>query len=100
MRRAAFTAAGFMVVLIGAANVIVWLGGRGRTTRDVAKAPPAEAALVLGAQVYSNGKPSIMLADRVHAAEALYKAGKVQKILVSGDHGTGGTENPGRCARG
>src|SRR6201994_2863584 len=99
MRRAAFTAAGFMVVLIGAANVIVWLGGRGPTTRDVAKVPPAEVALVLGAQVYTNGTPSIMLADRVHAAEALYRAGKVKKILVSGDHGSWSYDEPGTMRR-
>jgi SanA protein len=95
MKRAVFFAAGFMVVLIGAANVIVWLGGRGPATRDVAEVPPAEAALVLGAQVYTNGKPSIMLADRVHAAEALYRAGKVKKILVSGDHGRWSYDEPG-----
>src|ERR1700760_5098570 len=99
MRRAAFTAAGFMVVLIGAANVIVWLGGRGPTTRDVAKVPAAQAALVLGAQVYADGRPSIMLADRVHAAEALYRAGKVKKILVSGDHGRWSYDEPGTMRR-
>jgi SanA protein len=86
MKRVLFFAAGFVVVLAGAANVIVWLGGRGPTTREVGKVPAAEAALVLGAQVYSDGKPSIMLADRVHAAEALYRAGRVRKLLLSGDH--------------
>jgi SanA protein len=99
MKRVLFFAAGFVVVLIGAANVVVWLGGRGPTTRDVAKVPAAEAALVLGAQVYTNGKPSIMLADRVHAAEALYRAGKVSKILVSGDHGRWSYDEPGTMRR-
>jgi SanA protein len=99
MKRAVFIAAGFVVVLVGAANAIVWLGGRGPTTRDVARVPPAEAALVLGAQVYTNGKPSIMLADRVHAAEALYRAGKVNKILVSGDHGRWSYDEPGTMRR-
>ena len=27
-----------------------------------------------------------MLADRVHAAEDLYRAGRVDKLLLSGDH--------------
>jgi SanA protein len=99
MKRVLFFAAGFVVVLVGAANVIVWLGGRGPATRDVAKVPAAEAALVLGAQVYTNGKPSIMLADRVRAAEALYRAGKVKKILVSGDHGRWSYDEPGTMRR-
>jgi SanA protein len=99
MKRVLFFAAGFVVVLIGAANVIVWLGGRGPATKDVAKVPAAEAALVLGAQVYTNGKPSIMLADRVHAAEALYRARKVKKILVSGDHGRWSYDEPGTMRR-
>ena len=99
MKRAFAFAAGFVVVLVGAANLVVWLGGRGPATRDVADVPKAEAALVLGAQVYSDGKPSIMLADRVHAAEALYRAGKVKKLLLSGDHGRWDYDEPGTMRR-
>ena len=43
-------------------------------------------ALVLGARVYANGRLSGMLRDRVETAVALYKAGKVQKLLMSGDN--------------
>src|SRR5438270_8372369 len=99
MKRVIACAAGFAVVLVGAANVVVWLGGRGPATRDVAKVPAAEAALVLGAQVYSNGRPSIMLADRVHAAEALYRAGKVKKILVAGAQWSRRYGEPGSMRR-
>jgi SanA protein len=67
-------------------NLIVWLGGRSPVTTDVAKVPHAQAALILGAQVYRDGKPSIMLADRVTAGAELYKAGRVDKLLLSGDH--------------
>jgi len=48
--------------------------------------PKTEVALVLGASVV-NGMPSPILADRADAAIALYKAGKVSKILVTGDNG-------------
>ncbi|HWC47948.1 MAG TPA: ElyC/SanA/YdcF family protein, partial [Solirubrobacterales bacterium] len=34
------------------------------------------------------------LADRVQQASALWHAGKVEKILVSGDHGTWGYDEP------
>jgi SanA protein len=67
-------------------NLIVWLGGRTPVTTDTAKVPHAQAALVLGAQVYRDGRPSIMLRDRVNAAAELYRAGRVDKLLLSGDH--------------
>ena len=48
--------------------------------------PPQRVAIVLGARVYPNGRLSGMLRDRVETAVALYKAGKVQKILMTGDN--------------
>ncbi len=47
-----------------------------------------QTVLVLGARVYENGKMSGIFEDRVLTALNLYKEGKVEKILVSGDHGT------------
>ena len=70
------------VVIVGAANAIVALGGGG-WTRDPATAPPAQAALVLGAQVQRDGRPSAMLEDRVR----------------SGDHGTVGYDEVGAMRR-
>lgn len=49
--------------------------------------PHAQAALLLGARVYSDGRLSDILKDRADTALDLYNAGKVEKILVSGDHG-------------
>ncbi len=79
---------GFLLAAVGLGlpNLIVWAGGRGATD-DPARVPRAQAALVLGAQVMPNGKPSSMLADRITAAEELYRAGRVDKLLLSGDHG-------------
>ncbi len=51
-------------------------------------APAAEVAIVLGARVYPDGTPSPMLADRLATGVELYKVGKVDKLLMSGDHGT------------
>ena len=53
----------------------------------VVDVPHTEAALILGASVVK-GKPSPVLALRADAAIQLYKAGKVQKILMTGDNGT------------
>jgi SanA protein len=74
------------LLAVAVPNLIVWLGGRSPVTTDPAKVPHAQAALVLGAQVYRDGKPSIMLRDRVNAAADLYRAGRVDKLLLSGDH--------------
>lgn len=50
--------------------------------------PNSQAALILGARVYTNGNMSDILADRSIKALELYQDKKVEKILVSGDHGT------------
>ena len=47
--------------------------------------PARDAAIVPGARVYPDGRPSPALADRLSAALALYEAGRVRRILVSGD---------------
>jgi SanA protein len=74
------------LLAVAVPNLVVWLGGRTPVTSDVRKVPHAQAALVLGAQVYRDGRPSIMLRDRVNAAAELYRAGRVDKLLLSGDH--------------
>lgn len=43
-------------------------------------------AIVFGASVFSNGELSPVLEDRVTTAIELYRAGKVDRILVSGDN--------------
>lgn len=48
-----------------------------------------------GALVEPDGTMSAMLADRVRQAAALWHAGKVEKILVSGDHGSWDYDEPG-----
>jgi SanA protein len=99
MRRGLALAAGLVVAAAAIANVVVWLGGRSPVTSDPAKVPHAQAALVLGAQVKPDGQPSGMLADRIRAAEELYRAGRVDKLLLSGDHGRVGYDEPGTMRR-
>ena len=85
MRRVLAIALVFAFLVLGLPNLIVGLGGRGVETKPE-QVPHAQAALVLGAQVKPDGTPSHMLADRITAAEELYKAGRVDKLLLSGDH--------------
>lgn len=51
---------------------------------EVHELPETDVALVLGASVRA-GVPSPILEERAHAAIQLYLAGKVDKILVTGD---------------
>ncbi|MCA9872424.1 MAG: YdcF family protein, partial [Anaerolineales bacterium] len=46
------------------------------------------AVIVFGAAVYGNGRLSPVLRDRVETAVQLYKTGRVDKILMSGDNQT------------
>jgi SanA protein len=55
---------------------------------------PPRIAIVFGASVYSNGEPSPVLNDRVATAVDLYKAGKVRKLLMTGDNPTQGYDEP------
>jgi SanA protein len=88
MKRALVIAVGFLATVIAIPNAIVLFGGKGPSTDDQQNVPHAQVALVLGAQVRPDGTPSGMLADRITAAAELYNAGKVDKLLLSGDHGT------------
>lgn len=47
----------------------------------------SQAAIVPGAYVSPDGRLCDMLADRVSTAVDLYRAGRVKKILMTGDHG-------------
>lgn len=78
---------------IAAINVFMTLSTKGETA-SVANAPHAQAAIILGALVNADGTMSAMLADRVSRGAELYKAGKVDSVIVSGDHGTWGYDEP------
>lgn len=94
LSRAVLAVTGLVVVLVGLANAYVLLSERGEATSRVADVPHAEVAIVPGALVKPSGKMSPMLADRVRQAAALWHAGKVEKVLVSGDHHTWAYDEP------
>jgi len=81
----ALLAALFLILLLSI-NYYVRISGA-RYIREAGQVPRADAVLILGAYVYPDGTMSPMLADRITVGYRLYEKGKVQKILVSGDHG-------------
>jgi SanA protein len=66
-----------------------------RFVHTPADAPPEQVAIVFGARVYPDGRLSAMLRDRVETAVQLYHAGKVQKLLMSGDNRFDDYDEPG-----
>jgi SanA protein len=83
-----------LVLLTVGANSYVLLGAEGESTGDLGEVPSAQVAIVPGALVEPDGEMSAMLADRVTQAVRLWRAGKVEKVLVSGDHGTWKYDEP------
>jgi SanA protein len=91
----ALAGSGFALALIvGGLNAYVILSENGQATSNVQKVDRAQVALVLGAYVEPDGHMSQMLTDRVRAAVSLWRAGKVKRILVSGDHHTVSYDEP------
>ena len=53
---------------------------------SVESAPAKRVAIVFGAGLWRDGSPTPVLRDRVATAAQLYLAGKVEKLLMSGDN--------------
>lgn len=82
-----------LVMLLLAAAIAPWLWRawvhskvKARVYDQVQSVPPTGVALVLGAGLRADGSPATALADRVATASGLYRAGKVKKLLLSGDN--------------
>jgi SanA protein len=94
LSKAAMAGGTLIVLAIAGANAYILLSTDDEATANVADVPHTQVAIVPGALVQANGKMSAMLADRVRQADALWKAGKVDRILVSGDHHTWAYDEP------
>jgi len=78
--------------LVGIALVVLlrwWTNYRfGRDVYTLDSAPARPVAIVFGAGVWPGGQLSPVLEDRVYTGAQLYHAGKVQKLLMTGDNRT------------
>lgn len=75
---------GFLFIFI--INFYIYSKSKHSIYSNVEKAPKSYTALILGARV-NGGQLSDILSDRAKTALELYQKEKVEKILVSGDHG-------------
>jgi SanA protein len=87
MRRGLWTggAGALAVVLVLALSQLVQESYAHRIV-PLQEAPKAPVALVFGAGLAPGGVPSAVLAQRLDAAIALWRAGKAEALLVSGDN--------------
>lgn len=67
--------------------LIIHFQSRSYIESTVVNLPQADTAIVLGAGINSKGELSTIFKDRIEGGIALYQAGKVKTILVSGDDG-------------
>ena len=73
-----------------------WTDLRYRTSiYAVDSVPPRSVAIVFGAGVWPGGRLSAVLEDRVQTGVDLYRQGKVQKLLFTGDNSTLYYNEPG-----
>jgi SanA protein len=77
---------GIGCIFVAAINWWIQREARRYVFTSLDNVPKNEVALVLGASIRGPRKLSMMLADRVDSAIELYKAGKVKKLLMSGDN--------------
>jgi SanA protein len=89
-RRAAVAALTALLASTGAilvADRICQRAAKDHVFRSVDSVPGKDVALVLGtSKTLRSGKPNLHFKHRMDAAAALYRAGKVQHLLVSGDN--------------
>lgn len=74
------------VLLLTAVARVVMVASTASSILPIESQPQAQVALVFGAGLRRDGSPTAVLRDRVQAAVELYRQGKVQKLLMSGDN--------------
>ncbi|WP_395095049.1 vancomycin high temperature exclusion protein [Armatimonas sp.] len=83
------------LVLIIACQLIVVGGASGRHFDALTALPPNHVGLVLGTNKFvARGRHNAYYTQRITAAAKLYKAGKVEFLLVSGDNRTSHYNEP------
>jgi SanA protein len=91
-------AALMVLALVAVANLYLIRAAAPATAATVESAPARPVVIVLGNRVFPGGLPSAELAARLETALALHRAGRAEKVLVSG-RVAGGYDEPRAMAR-
>lgn len=97
--RVSVVVVGVLGLITAGASIWAWtvsaghieIAGGSHGGKEAASAP---VAIVLGAAVHADGRPSPWLAYRLDVAADLYTSGRVEAILVSGDNRRVGYDEP------
>jgi SanA protein len=73
------------VIILALSRLVTGIYARSRTF-TVENVPTRRVAIVFGAGLWRNGTATPVLKDRVQMAANMYFAGKVEKLLMSGDN--------------
>ncbi|MEW6173681.1 MAG: ElyC/SanA/YdcF family protein [Bacillota bacterium] len=85
------TFAGFIVI----SNMLIINSARGKCYDDPSIIPANRVGLLLGAAKFiPNGAPNSYYTYRIDAAYALLRAGKIEKLIISGDNHRRGYNEP------
>lgn len=77
---------GVLILVPSLIMAIIFFQSKPYRAEEIDALPDMRVAIVFGALVYRSGELSPVLKDRVLAGVTLYHAGKVKKLLMSGDN--------------
>ena len=76
-----------LIIAISWSNYFIIKNTRNQIYSDITKIPQNDVAILLGAsKSLKNGNDNLFFKYRIEAAAALFKAGKIKHIIVSGDN--------------
>ena len=88
VRRAVWMLVGLVLAVAVVPVAVVQIVGQGKLRGSLAAVDARPVVIVPGAGLRPDGGPSVYLERRLAAARDLYRAGTVQRIVVSGDAST------------
>ncbi|MEM9144389.1 MAG: ElyC/SanA/YdcF family protein, partial [Bacteroidota bacterium] len=78
-----------VLILVWGCNQIIYSSAKGKTFSDVNEVPQNRVGLILGtSNRLANGQENLYYTFRIQATVALFKANKINFVLVSGDNAT------------
>lgn len=92
--RLAAGATALAALVLAGSNAWLLLHSRDRIFSETKRLPENEIGLVLGTAPRLGKEPNRFFEGRMDAAAKLYHAGKVRHLLLSGDNGTRGYDEP------
>lgn len=85
----------FILVTLLTCNAFVHWSSKDRLFTEIKQVPYNKVGMVLGTSyLLESGRPNYYFVYRIRAAAALYHAGKVDYLLVSGDNGRADNNEP------